>query len=280
MPILSTIWLKSPKDVFDSIKRKIFKINLSPKWHVIKSGPLKGGQLFVDAGAFNGWVDMIEGRFDSFIYDELGPSLDINGATVWDIGAHFGYHSFSFASLVGDTGHVYSFEPNPDNIARFEMHLVKNPLLAERITLNRYALSDQNGEMVFVLSKEIDGSSSSGSHLLNGNPPLEANAYKKFSKQIVKTFKIDTLVKNKDIMAADIVKIDVEGAEALVLNGGSDFIKMKRPIIFIEIHNIAQMFYVQKFLLGCKYEIKLLNEIDATKSKCFIMAKPTKHLII
>jgi hypothetical protein len=138
MSLLNKIWNKSPKEVFQAIKGKIaVSDNNKPKWTEVKSGPLKGGQLYLTADLFEGWNEMISGRYDSFIYDEIERCCNIVGAVCWDIGAHFGYHSFSFASLVGENGQVYAFEPNPFNVARFKMHLEKNKTQAKQITPNK-----------------------------------------------------------------------------------------------------------------------------------------------
>ena len=273
MSLLNKLWNKSPKNIVDILKAKIANKKITPQWIKVKSGPLKGKQLFIDAGSCEAWQEMIDGRFDSFIYEEIKHCYDLDGAVIWDIGAHFGYHSLSFASLVGGEGHVYSFEPNPYNIARFKLHLEKNVTLANRITLNNFALSDVDGEENFTISKNVDDSTSTGSYLQNVVPPLDLNIYKNFSTQVVQTLKIDTFLKTKDARAADIIKIDVEGSESLVLNGGKDFFQKNKPIIFIEVHNILMMFYTLTFLHGLGYDVKVLDEEKATLSRCFIIAR-------
>ena len=108
---------------------------------------------------------MHEGTYDSFIYkviDEFGP---MKGSTIWDVGAHIGYHSLAFAALVGPSGHVVAFEPNPYNIKRLHQHLERNVDLGKHITLMTCALSNVDGEEDFVFSPEIDDGRSSGSHL-------------------------------------------------------------------------------------------------------------------
>ena len=274
MSLLRKLWNNSPSAVFHMLNKKLAGSNIKPKWVEVKSGPLKGGQLFVATDSFDGWSKMINGLFDSFIYDEVERSCNIDGAVFWDIGAHFGYHSLSFASLVGDNGHVYSFEPNPFNTARFQMHLLKNETQAKRITLNMFALSDVNGDMNFVFSNDVDGSSSSGSHLQNVNAPLEASTYNNFNTQVVTTLTIDSYISNPGIRIPDIIKIDVEGAELLVLKGGKEFFKRHKPIIFIEVHNILMMYYVHELLLKYGYIVQVLDECNSTLSKCFIMAQP------
>lgn len=274
MSLLNKLWNKSPKNIVDALKAKIVSRKITPQWIKVKSGPLKGGQLFIDNGSFEGWQEMIDGSFDFFIYEELKHCFDLDGAVVWDIGAHFGYHSLSFASLVGEKGHIYSFEPNPYNITRFKLHLEKNVTQAKRIILNNFALSDVDGEENFIVSNDVNGSSSSGSYLQNVIPPLDSNTYKNFSTQVVRTLKIDTFLKTKGARVADIIKIDVEGAELLVLNGGKIFFQKNKPIIFIEVHNILMMFYTLLYLNRLGYDFKVLGEEKATLSRCFIMARP------
>ncbi|GAF71023.1 unnamed protein product, partial [marine sediment metagenome] len=80
--------------------------------------------------------------------------------------------------------------------------------------------------------------------------------------------------KTKGARVADIIKIDVEGSESLVLNGGKDFLQKNKPIIFIEIHNILMMFYALSFLRRLGYDVKVLDEEKATLSRCFIIARP------
>jgi FkbM family methyltransferase len=243
-----------------------------PEWVNVSSGPLIGGKLFLDANSFSGWSEMISGTYDSFIYDEIKKEC-ANGKVIWDIGAHFGYHSLSFSSIVGAQGHVYSFEPNPFNIERFKINVVSNPVFAERITLNTNALSDTDGVSTFVFSNDVDGSRSSGSHIAGATKPLLDSDYLNFSKQDVNTIKIDSLIADGKVKIPDILKIDVEGAELMVLNGASIFFEKHKPIIFMEVHNILMMFYVQKFLIGHGYDIKILNQSESTLSRCFIVAR-------
>ena len=274
MNLLCKLWSNSPETVFHALKNKVMHSPAQPTWTQVLAGPLKGGQLFVAQDSFTGWGEMVKGRFDSFIYDEVARSCNVAGAVFWDIGAHFGYHSFSFASLVGEGGHVHAFEPNPSNIARFKLHLEKNKIQAKRITLNTFALSDKDGETSFKFSSDVDGSSSSGSHLQNINAPLEADTYSDFKTQLVSTLTIDSFMARADTKVPDIIKIDVEGAELLVLKGGKAFFSKHRPVIFMEVHNILMMYYIHDFLLKHGYSIRVLDEDNSTLSKCFIVAQP------
>jgi FkbM family methyltransferase len=274
MSLVRKLWNNSPKAVWHAVNRRLTGPRARPAWTDVKAGPLKGGQLYLDVHSFDGWQEMIDGRFDSFIYDEIARSCTMEGAVCWDIGAHFGFHSLSFASLVGDRGHVYSFEPNPFNATRFRMHLERNEAQARRITLNTFALSDSDGELSLVLSEDVDGSSSSGSHLENANVPLEAGTYSNFKSQTVQTRTIDSF-QGSGVRIPNIVKVDVEGAEMLVLKGGRAFFEKHRPVMFLEVHNIVMMHHVYEFLSTRGYSVRILDEDGATLSKCFVVARPT-----
>jgi len=273
MSIVSKIWNSSPKAVVQAVANKLAGTKPSPSWTKVTSGPFENGQLYIDIGSFVGWQEMASGNFDAFIYKELGDA-DLTGAVVWDIGAHFGYHSFSFASLVGDSGHVYAFEPNPFNGKRFKIHMEKNPVQAKRITLNPIALSDANGQTMFVFSEDVDGSSSSGSHLESAIVPLAAGTYAKFKHETVECLTIDSFIATTGARIPQFMKIDVEGAEMMVLRGGKEFFAQHRPVIFMEVHNIVLMYAVHAFFIGIGYSVKMLDEENSTLSKCFIVARP------
>lgn len=270
---LNRLWNLSPRTIVTAIARRVSGQS-KPQWHTIQHGALKGVQLFLDPYVYDGWREMIEGKFDSFLYEALSEVGDLTGLTIWDIGAHFGYHSLAFSALVGEKGLVAAFEPNQYNISRFKKHMEKNSAIAKRILLVPCALSDEDGQSTFVISNDVDGSASSGSHISGALPPLEGGSYEAFQRQTVPTMKIDTLLETGRQKTPDVVKIDVEGAELLVLRGGARLFSQKKPFILMEVHNIVMMFYVQKTLTEFGYEMKILNEQESTLSRCFIFAKP------
>lgn len=248
-----------------------------PHWVQVGSGPLEGGWLFLDRDSPAYWGhEMAEGRFDGFVYDEVERLGGAEGATFWDVGAHIGYHSFCFAALAGPNGRVFAFEPNPYNTERFRLHLERNPALAGRIKLQSLALSNADGDAAFEFSPVIDDGTSTGSHLSEASLPSEPSAYADFRRTTVKTARADTLLETRSIPAPTIMKIDVEGAEQLVLEGATGLLTTARPLLFVEIHNISQMFYVQRILLSVGYEMGILDAEHASLSRCFTVARPTR----
>jgi len=238
----------------------------------VLDGPLAGHRLFLAPKKGLFWQDMVLGIYDSFIYDWLKKHLDLTDKVVWDIGAHVGYHTLSFAALVGNKGKVIAVEPNQFNIKRLKKNLSLNPDLAEQIKILPAALSDQNGSADFVFTDEVEDTRSSGSHLGNIVAPEKQEVYAGFKKTKVKTFRADSLVARKVLPPPKVIKIDVEGAEELMLLGAEKIIKKYRPVVFLEIHSVGQMFAAQKFFAKQKYTLELLDDANGSTSRCFVVA--------
>ncbi len=272
--LLSKLWRTPPNIIAAALMRRLSGKGSRPAWHTVKAGPLQGNRLYVNPQACELWLDMINGVYDSFLYDELLRRSPLSGMTIWDVGAHFGYHALSFSALVGETGQVAAFEPNPYNIERFNMHLHENGSLAGRIRLITTALSNRDGTVSLMLSRNVDQGSSTGSHLENAVLPLEAGAYAEFIRHDVSTTTIDALLAAGTLKQPDIIKIDVEGSELQVLEGANQLLAEARPLIFMEVHNIIMMFHVHRLLAAHKYELEILDEERASISRCFIIATP------
>lgn len=243
------------------------------RWVKISSGQLKGHKILLNVDGDPYFRKMMEGTFESFLYEAIKQYRDLGGWTIWDVGGHIGYHALAFAKLVGDSGKVIVFEPNPFNIKRMKLNFKKNHNLAQYITLVEYALSDTDGEAVFNISKEIVDGTSSGSYLGGVSPPLSPESYHSFFPITVRTIKADTLLSMSDIPVPHMIKIDVEGAEALVLKGGFNLLSKYRPILFIEIHSALMLSFVQEFLPKLGYKIKTLHRDPTFLERCFILAE-------
>ena len=48
------------------------------------------------------------------------------GMTIVDVGANIGYYTLLFSKLTGESGHVYAFEPEPENFALLQQNLARN----------------------------------------------------------------------------------------------------------------------------------------------------------
>jgi FkbM family methyltransferase len=267
--ILKRLWRSSPASLAHAARRRLQFRDRQPGWYTIRSGPAAGAQLLLPHAREGGWREMMEGTFDLFLYTALKTQRDLKGAVCWDVGAHVGYHSLGFAAQGAE---VLAFEPNRANAERLLAHLEKNPTLGAHIRHTPVALSDRDGKMTFVQCTDLN-TGSSGSHLAEALPPLGRGLYTSFEQLEVPAMRIDTLIERGE-RPPEVLKIDVEGGEYLVLQGGRKLLQEKKPILLMEVHHICLMLEVQRFLQTIGYSTRVLDEEHAAPSRCFVMATP------
>jgi FkbM family methyltransferase len=137
------------------------------------------------------------------------------GATVYDVGAHAGYHSLLCALLVGSSGRIVAFEPNPKNRASIKRQLEANP--QARVSISPYALSN------LCETRALDTShGSSEGHLSDKGD------------YIVEARRLDFVLANEGFLEPDVIKIDVEGHEENVLLGALETIARCQPVILCD----------------------------------------------
>lgn len=265
-----------PPILFLTIKRVILLFKLgrllssnTPKWVKIINGDLANREILINK---NTWPEMMSGNYDIELFNYLKQS-DLKGQIIYDIGAHIGFSSMIFSTLVGENGKVIAFEPNIFNLKRFEIILNKNQDLKNKIIINNFAISDKNGEDDFIFSDTIDDGTSSGSFLWNSDTFYEKSTYEKnigFKRTKVKIVSINNYLEENTGLIPAVIKIDIEGAEFLALKGGLESIKKHKIKLLIEIHSIFNMFKVEELLRSIDYKIKLLKE--EKDGRCFIAA--------
>lgn len=146
-----------------------------------------------------------------------------NGHIVADIGANIGLYTVIAARKVGPIGKVFSFEPEAENFDLLSKNVELNKF--ENTTLINSALSDTSGERDLYLSKDNKGHYSFSD---------DSFADTKIS---VKTNTFDEYMKKYGSPKIDLIKMDIEGAEPLALDGMKETIKRNSEIIiFTEIY--------------------------------------------
>ena len=248
-----------------------------PTWQTVRSGPLAGSQLMLAPEVIQAWQQMADGTYDNFLFDAIRGWLDLTGRVCWDLGAHFGYHTLGFAALVGPAGKVFAFEPNPANLERIKLNLSRNPDLASRIEALPCAVGNEVATMRMIVSSDLEGAYSSGSHLTGADTPHHYyGVYGQFRETDVAVTTIDHLVYEQMIAAPDLMKIDVEGAESMVLQGAKRFFREHHPVLLLEIHHILQMATVQQMLMEWGYQLEVLDRENAEPGRCFVLARHRK----
>lgn len=246
-----------------------FRRTFVPKWQTFQEGSLAGATMFLADEYLQYFPG---GNYDEEIFSHLresGPS----GRTIFDIGGFMGVSSIQFARLVGPSGRVVCFEPNPWNQNRICLNLSRNPEPAAIISLYGLALSDREEELEMLLTDSLDNGHSSTSQLreAHGVMPRERLLELGFTSCRIPGLTLDGFVERTGILP-DILKIDVEGAEHLVLVGALETIHEHRPMIYLELHSPLCAMLCTRFLLDAAYELTLL--LEETDGRLIIHAAP------
>lgn len=177
------------------------------------------GFIMVGTGASMDMLAFVarEGQWEDRVICAL---LDQVGETdvIYDIGANAGYYSLFFAAE-RPRSRVIAFEPLPALASGLAKAAELNRF--ENLQVLQVALSDATGMARFFLPR----------HTIHASlVSREANA----RPLDVRTFKLDDLVASGDLPPPKAIKMDVEGAEMLVLAGARETLSRHKPVICYE----------------------------------------------
>lgn len=147
------------------------------------------------------------------------------GSVVWDIGSNLGILSFCSASKVGTNGKVYSLEADP-RYADIQSKTLRS-LSSEmgKMSILCAAVANRSGILDLIIPKK--GHARNHLSIVEGNSAGEAD----MTKQVV-TLTLDWLLEHWS--PPNFIKIDVEGAELLAIEGAKKLFSEVRPIGYIE----------------------------------------------
>jgi FkbM family methyltransferase len=188
-------------------------------------------------------------NFSYFVNDEMiGSSLHRYGeyqqlelefllsiltpdSVVYDVGANIGYHTTAFASRVRQ---VISFEPNPQNFALLQQNTADD----ERVTRYQAAVSNTLG------TGYIDD--------------FDPSVYGNFGHMTMTTSGVEVPCMTLDSLnhaPPDLIKIDVEGHEYEVLQGGVHLLKSRRPVVYYEAIETPNLGEIYRMLTALDYRL-------------------------
>jgi FkbM family methyltransferase len=145
------------------------------------------------------------------------------GMTVFDVGANHGMYALAAVREIGPTGHVYGFEAVPAIMTRFRENITLNGVT--NVTAVPAAVSDRVGKATFYPDESGYGTGAGSLVRQMGKSAID-----------VETVALDGFKKDRGIGRVGFVKIDVEGAEHLVLDGMQEILRDDRPAMLVE-HN-------------------------------------------
>jgi FkbM family methyltransferase len=140
-----------------------------------------------------------------------------------DIGANIGWYTLVASTVIKFPGRILAFEPRPDTAANLRRTIAENNLYS-LVDLHEAGLAESAGSATLIW--ETGTANPGGSHL----------ATRDFSIQCehahIKLMRLDDL----ELDGCDIIKMDVEGAEFRVINGGEALLQRHQPIVLSELH--------------------------------------------
>lgn len=183
-----------------------FRLHLSPRW----KGCWKA--IFVFRERF---LEISDPEIE-FVRRSLMP-----GSVFIDAGAYHGWYALAASQVVGETGLVLAFEPNPDTFAI----LMRNVSLNGRRNLRAFnvALSDVDGT-VWLYRGPGDEASSALAQVAGGA-----------GQDRVSAKRLDEVLADLHVSRVDVMKIDVQGAEARVFRGAMTTLRSSRPLLIFEV---------------------------------------------
>jgi FkbM family methyltransferase len=157
-----------------------------------------------------GWVRS-QGVWEADVMKLLARTLQ-PGDTFVDVGAHVGFHSVLAGQLVGRAGKVFAVEPAPWALELLRANVWRHGLDVKVLPI---AASDAAGTVRLALEE----AHRSGAHLTEAREALEVQAAP-----------LDELLPD---VAVDVLKVDVEGAEPLVLRGARALIERSPRLLAV-----------------------------------------------
>lgn len=213
--------------------RRITSLPLRPIPRRIRGGP--------NAGRF--WSLPVSGRgvvtggYEATRFSTLAEVIQPDD-TVWDVGAHYGYASLIAAGRLNEHGRLICIEPSSLNRQYLKRHLAWNGVVPTQVIPCAVAERDR--------SDTFGGRGGSVSFHLG------------HSGEVVAVRSVDSLVA-EGTPRPTFLKVDVEGAEADVLEGGRGTLgpagDVERPVVFLSVHSARLLDRCLEVLRSFQYDV-------------------------
>jgi FkbM family methyltransferase len=210
----------------------------------VRSGRCRGRLLPHDIAAGN--LAMVLGTYERSIQRAL-ESLASGCRVAYDIGAHVGFFTLFLSEVARGDGQVHAFEPSAPE-AELLRELIRCNHLEKRITAHECAVCDEDGPVSF----NVGQATSTG--ILRKAPANRSGGER--PSCTVQAITLDHFVYGLGNPAPDVIKIDVESAEALVMRGAARLLREHRPLLLIELHGPQASRDTVSFLLANEYRIE------------------------
>ncbi len=213
---------------------------------------LEGFHLFVHPDDYIGASIVANHIYEPHVTTVIRKKLH-PGDVFLDIGANLGYFTMLASSIVGPSGKVIAFEPNPQNLQLIYESQIYNSFSNQ--TIYPYAVSDQAGILKFTTVGSNGG-------------VVTKNSADQRHYLFVQSLVIDDLLVDQPV---HLLKMDIEAHEPMALRGMEKFLRKQRPRIVTEFHPWAMKlnntedpldYLVHLETLGYKIGVITLDGVD------------------
>ena len=219
--------------------------------------PIRHRDLRVMRGRMAGVRINLGGSFVRYLTGDAEPEVQEAlaqlvkpGQTVYDVGANIGFFTILCSRLVGPQGTVYAFEPIPQNLVTLRRNIALNGLT--NVVVVEKALSASTGTAEMFVSPwsafhslNIEGASKQDNH-----GPQEGEI-------VVETITLDEFAAQAGVSAPDLIKIDVEGAELVVVEGMRETLGSIQPLLLCELHDTQRAY--SEFVDSIGYSARVID---------------------
>ncbi len=178
------------------------------------------------------------------------------GMNILEIGANIGYYTLIAAKMIKDKGHIYAFEPSPQNIRSLIANIYINGF-ENIVEVHREGIADKTGRLTFFLYSKSNLCSfvrreTEGDIIQTGEIMVDVTT-------------VDQFLGNRNI---DYLRMDIEGFEWEAIKG------MKKTLgdkdnsprgMYIEVHSVL----LQKRGHSAKEFINILMDYGYSVKKSF-----------
>ena len=166
---------------------------------------------------------------------------------VYDLGANIGFFSLLAARAVGESGKVYSFEPDPVAASRLRRNAERNAFT--NVAVIEAGIWSASGDMKFVPADDSSPDHGIG-HFVKDDGGRGAVH--------LRCIALDDLI--DWIALPDLIKCDVEGAEVEVFLGAEKLIVMRHPTVICEMHSEMNSSKLKEHLVRLGYTFQFIDD--------------------
>ena len=203
-------------------------------------------------------LDSFEGETIPYFTKLVSRSRSMN---IIDIGANTGLYAV-IAAIENPSAKVYAFEPHPGIFKYLTRNIKTNSL--DNITAEQSALTNYDGTIDLFIPAGLYAD-------IEQKIPTTSSTLKDFrisrERITVPAIKLDSYCKEKNIKEVDLLKIDTEGTEHTIIEGGLETITKDQPIIFCEVLKGITEEFLHDLLHPIGYEYYWLSDSGPVKQE-------------